>query len=306
MPELPDIEAYRHALTARVVGASLEGVTLASPFLLRTVDPRPDAAVGQPVVAVRRVGKRVVLEFPDALFFVVHLMIAGRLQWTDPGGKARKLNPRSGGLAAFRFTTGTLTLTEVSKKKRAKLHVVRGEDALAEHDPGGIEPLEADREAFVAAMTRTNHTVKRALTDPRILSGIGNAYSDEILHAAGLPPTRWTSRLTADEWAQLHDATREVLVTFRDRMIAELDGGFPAKVTAFRPDMAVHGRYGEACPRCGDPVQRIRYASNETNYCAQCQHGGKLLADRGLSRLLKGDWPKTLEELEELKTERRS
>jgi formamidopyrimidine-DNA glycosylase len=313
MPELPDIEAYRSALAARVVGSALTSAEVHSPFLLRTVTPAPRDVVGQRVKAVGRLGKRVVLSFDSDVHFVFHLMIAGRFKWADrdaskearePASKRggpKRPSPRSPALLTLGFETGHLTLTEVSKKKRAKLHVVQGDAALAEHDPGGLEPLGSHRDAFVAALTDENHTVKRALTDPRVLSGIGNAYSDEILHRAQLPPTRWTSRLSDAELTRLHDATQAVLVEFRDRMLLELDGAFPSKVTAFRPDMAVHGRYGQPCPVCQEKVQRIRYANNETNYCARCQNEGKLLADRSLSRLLKADWPKTLEELEDLK-----
>jgi formamidopyrimidine-DNA glycosylase len=307
MPELPDIDTYCHALRARVVGQPLTRVELLSPFVLRTVTPAPAAAEGRMVSAVSRLGKRVVLTFERELHFVIHLMIAGRLRFeaTGPGSKPLKpLSPRAGALFALHFPTGRLSLGEVSKKKRAKLHVVEGAAALHEHDPGGVEPLEVDLPAFRAALTAENHTIKRALTDPRVLSGIGNAYSDEILHRAQLTPVRWTTRLTDDDFARLFDATRTVLTEFRARMLAELDGGFPEKVTAFRPDMAAHGKYGQPCPVCSEPIQRIRYADNETNYCARCQNGGVLLADRGLSRLLKGDWPKTLEGLEELKRAR--
>ena len=301
MPELPDLEMYRHALRERLVGAELEAVQIASPSLLRTVTPSPRDLVGDTLEDVRRLGKRIVLAFEGDRFFVIHLMVAGRFAFTPPAKTPPKLTRRGGGLAAFRFGTGTLTLREVSKKKRARLHVVEGEAALAAHDPGGLEPLGLAFVDFAAALTRENHTLKRALTDPRVLSGVGNAYSDEILHAARLPPIRWTSRLTEADLQRLYDATQTVLTRFRDRMIEELAGAFPKKVTAFRPDMAVHGKYGEPCPVCEEPVQRIRYADNETNYCARCQNAGKLLADRSLSRLLKDDWPKTLEALEELR-----
>ena len=309
MPELPDIESYCHALRARIVDQRLTAFELVSPFVLRTVSPAPASAIGSHVRAVRRLGKRVVLSFEHDVHFVVHLMIAGRLRFesTGPGARPLKpLSPRAGGLFAMTFPTGRLSLGEVSKKKRAKLHVVQGEAALAEHDPGGVEPLEVDAATFRAALVAENHIIKRALTDPRVLSGIGNAYSDEILHRAQLSPVRWTSRLTDDQHARLYTATQTVLTEFRDRMITELAGGFPEKVTAFRPDMAVHGKYGQPCPVCADPVQRIRYADNETNYCARCQNDGVLLADRSLSRLLKGDWPKTLEGLEELKRARKA
>jgi formamidopyrimidine-DNA glycosylase len=307
MPELPDIDAYCHALRARVVGQPLVRFELLSPFVLRTVTPAPASAEGRLVTQVSRLGKRVVLSFEGELHFVIHLMIAGRLRFEPvvAGGKPLKpLSPRAGALFALHFPAGRLSLGEVSKKKRAKLHVVSGEAALREHDPGGVEPLEVDLAGFRAALTAENHTIKRALTDPRVLSGIGNAYSDEILHRARLTPVRWTTRLTDDDFGRLYDATRAVLTEFRERMIAELDGGFPEKVTAFRPDMAAHGKYGQPCPVCAEPIQRIRYADHEINYCARCQNDGVLLADRGLSRLLKGDWPKTLEGLEELKRER--
>ncbi|MCB9659638.1 MAG: DNA-formamidopyrimidine glycosylase family protein [Polyangiales bacterium] len=305
MPELPDIESYCHALRARVVGQPLEGFELLSPFVLRTVSPAPASVVGSRLLSVSRLGKRIVFSFEHDVHAVVHLMIAGRFRFEAATGKPPKpLSPRAGPLLRMTFPTGLLTLTEVSKRKRAKLHMVQGAVALAEHDPGGIEPLEVDAAAFRTALTAENHTIKRALTDPRVLSGIGNAYSDEILHRAELSPVRWTTRLSDDDFARLYAATRAVLTEFRDRMIAELDGGFPEKVTAFRPDMAVHGKYGQPCPVCSDPVQRIRYADNETNYCARCQNDGVLLADRSLSRLLKGDWPKTLDALEELKRAR--
>ncbi|MCA9535615.1 MAG: formamidopyrimidine-DNA glycosylase [Myxococcales bacterium] len=312
MPELPDIESYCHALRPRVVDQPLTAFELVSPFVLRTVSPAPASALGSHVRAVRRLGKRVVLSFEGDVHFVVHLMIAGRFRFesTGPSQKPQRpqkpLSARAGALFRMTFPTGRLTLTEVSKKKRAKLHVVAGEAALAEHDPGGVEPLEVDAATFRAALVAENHTIKRALTDPRVLSGIGNAYSDEILHRAQLSPVRWTSRLTDDQHARLYVATQTVLSEFRDRMITELAGAFPDKVTAFRPDMAVHGKYGQPCPVCAEPVQRIRYADNETNYCARCQNDGVLLADRSLSRLLKGDWPKTLEGLEELKRARKA
>jgi len=297
MPELPDIELYLHALEHHVVGEVLEDVRLASPFVLRSVEPPIGAVKGKHVRGVRRLGKRVVLELEDELFIVIHLMIAGRLRWKPPKQKI----PGRLGLAAFDFRNGTLFLTEASKKKRAKLHVCRGESALAEHDPGGLEPLEIDLGAFRGALTERNHTVKRALTDPRVFSGIGNAYSDEILHRAKLSPLLWTRRLTEEQLERLHEATQEVLREWVERLIAQHGDRFPDKVTAFRPEMATHGRYGQPCPVCGDPVQRIVFADRETNYCATCQTGGKLLADRSLSRLLKGDWPRSLEELESLR-----
>ena len=297
MPELPDILAYIAALEPRVVGRRLEKAALASPFLLRTFDPPLSAVVGKRVTGLRRLGKRIVFEMEDNLYIVFHLMIAGRLHWrprgTRPAGKTA--------LAAFEFEGGTLLLTEASSKKRASLHVVRGEAALAEFERGGLEVLSADLASFREALTRENHTVKRALTDPRLFSGIGNAYSDEILHAARLSPVKWTSRLTEEEIERLHRATRDTLAKWSQRFVGDAARAFPEKVTAFRPGMAVHGRYGKPCPDCGSPVQRIVYAENESNYCATCQTGGKLLADRALSQLLKGDWPKTLEELEERK-----
>ncbi len=297
MPELPDVELYLHALRERVVGQELRGVRIASPFVLRSVDPPIDEAVGKRVTGVRRIGKRIVLEQEPDLFIVVHLMIAGRFRWKEPGAKI----PGRLGLAAFDFEGGTLLLTEASKKKRAAIHVCRGESALACHDPGGIEPLEIDFTEFRSALTERNHTIKRALTDPRMLSGIGNAYSDEILHRAKLSPLVWTERMTDAQWQALYEATREVLTEWVERLVAQNADSFPVKVTAFRPEMAAHGKYGEPCPVCGDPIQRIVFADRETNYCATCQTGGKLLADRALSKLLKGDWPRTLEELESLR-----
>lgn len=297
MPELPDVELYLHALRSRVVGGTLNGVRLASPFVLRSVEPPIEEAVGKQVTGVRRLGKRIVLELEEDLFIVVHLMIAGRFRWKPPDAKI----PGRLGLAAFDFESGTLLLTEASKKKRAALYVCRGEAALEEHDPGGIDPLEIELDAFRNALAERNHTIKRALTDPRILSGIGNAYSDEILHRAKLSPLVWTQRMTEPEWQQLYDATREVLSEWVVRLVSQHADSFPEKVTAFRPEMAAHGKYGEPCPVCGDPIQRIVFADRETNYCATCQTGGKLLADRALSKLLKGDWPRTLEELESLR-----
>jgi formamidopyrimidine-DNA glycosylase len=297
MPELPDILAYRQAVEDRTRGKTLEAVRVGSPFLLRTVEPRLEEASGRKVRSVRRIGKRIVLELEGELFLVLHLMIAGRLHWKKRGAK---LGGRFN-LASFDFADGTLLLTEASKKKRASLHLVRGESALAEFDRGGLEVLEADLAAFRAALSRENRTLKRALTDPRLFSGIGNAYSDEILHAARLSPVKLTSRLSAEESERLFDATRETLMRWTARFLAEAAKAFPEKVTAFREGMAVHGRYGQPCPSCGSPVQRIVYAENEANYCAPCQTGGKLLADRALSQLLRGDWPKTLDELEERK-----
>jgi formamidopyrimidine-DNA glycosylase len=294
MPELPDIAVYVECLDRRVAGRTLERVRVSHPFLVRTFDPPLDAAFGKTVRGVRRLGKRIVFELEDELYLVLHLMIAGRLHWKGPGAKAAgKI-----GLAAFDFPTGTLTLTEAGTKRRASLHVVRGTAALARHDPGGLEVLEASASVFREVLRRHNHTLKRALTDPHLFSGIGNAYSDEILHRAKLSPLTWTSRLTDDEAGRLFEATRAILTEWTDRLRAEVGDGFPEKVTAFRPGMAVHGRFGQPCPECGTKVQRIRYADNETNYCPRCQTGGKVLADRALSRLLRDDWPKTIEELE--------
>ena len=301
MPELPDIELYRHALRSRLEGRTLERVRLASPFLVRSVSPRPDEAIGREVVGLRRLGKRIVWAFAGDLFFVIHLMIAGRFQWKKPGEKI----PGRIGLAAFDFENGSLLLTEAGSKRRASLYVVEGEAALADHDPGGLEPLDIDLEMFDARLRSENHTLKRALTDPHLFAGIGNAYSDEILHAAKLSPLQLTSRLGADHARTLYEATRRVLVEWRDRLIAETGDDFPAKVTAFREGMAAHGRFGKPCPACGTPIQRIRYEANEANYCPACQTGGRLLADRSLSRLLREDWPKTLEEMELQKTVRR-
>lgn len=297
MPELPDISAYIAALEPRVVGRRLESVRLASPFLVRSFDPPIREAEEKRVTAIRRLGKRLVFALEGNLFLVLHLMIEGRLHWRPPGSGLAGKNA----LAAFDFENGTLLVTETSSKKRASLHLVRGEEALRTFERGGVEPLEADRSAFAAALTQENHTLKRALTDPRIFSGIGNAYSDEILHAARLSPMKLTSRLAAEEVERLYDETHEVLSRWTDRFVEDAKKTFPEKVTAFRVGMAVHGRYGKPCPVCGSPVQRIVYAENEANYCAKCQTGGKLLADRALSQLLKSDWPKTLEELEERK-----
>jgi formamidopyrimidine-DNA glycosylase len=294
VPELPDITVYCERLAARVIGASLVRAVVVSPNLLRTADPPLEAAHGRTVTGVRRVGKRIVLAFEGDLFLVLHLMIAGRLRWRPSGAKI----PGKVGLAAFEFTTGTLVLTEASTHQRASLHVVPGEAALAALDPGGIEPLEATYERFHAALTRVNHTLKRALTDPAALSGIGNSYSDEILHRARLSPLTLTSRLTEAESRRLHEATRAILIEWTERLRRDVGDGFPEKVTAFRQGMAVHGRYKQPCPDCGAPVQRIVYAEHETNYCARCQTGGRRLADRALSRLLRGDWPRTLEEME--------
>ena len=301
MPELPDVEDYLAALRPRVLGERLERVRITGFSLLKTYDPPITAIEGEEVTGLRRIGKRIVLAFgagrgeTDTLFLVLHLMIAGRLRWREPGASV----PRRYGLAAFDFRDGTLLLTEAGTTKRAKLWVVAGEDALAAHDPGGLEVLDADRDTFVTAVTASNRTLKRALTDPRILSGIGNAYSDEILHAAGLSPVKRTQQLDHDELTRLYEAIRSVLTDWARRLAAERGDGFPENVTAFRDDFAVHGKYGEPCPVCGTPVQRIRYADNETNYCPRCQTGGKLLADRSLSRLLKDDWPRSIEDLED-------
>ncbi|HEX5764104.1 MAG TPA: DNA-formamidopyrimidine glycosylase family protein, partial [Woeseiaceae bacterium] len=297
MPELPDVELYLHALGSRIVGRTIERVRLASPFLVRSFDPPVSAIEGRSVAGLHRLGKRIVWELDDELFVVIHLMIAGRFRWKPPGAAV----PGKIGLAAFDFANGTVLLTEASPKKRASLHVVRGRAALKAHDPGGLEVLAATGAQFAERLRLENHTVKRALTDPRLFSGIGNAYSDEILHAARLSPLQWTSRLSDDDVARLFDATIRVLRTWTERLARETGDLFPEKVTAFREDMAVHGRYGRPCPECGSTVQRIRYADNECNYCATCQTRGKLLADRSLSRLLGADWPKTLEELERLK-----
>jgi formamidopyrimidine-DNA glycosylase len=294
MPELPDIVAYLEALESRVMGQRLTGVRVSSPSVLRTFDPPYDAAAGQPVTGLRRIGKRLVLGFPDDLFMVIHLMVAGRLRWTDPG----KPIPKKVGLLALDFEDGTLLLVEQGTKKRAGLWVLRGEDALAEEDRGGIEPLEMSVEDMKAALQKENRTIKRALTDPRLFSGIGNAYSDEILWEARLAPTLRTRSMSDEQMEALHAAIVTSLSDWTERLRREVGEGWPEKVTAFRPDMAVHGKFGEQCPRCGSPVQRIVYADNETNYCATCQTGGRLLADRSLSRLLKDDWPRHIDELE--------
>jgi formamidopyrimidine-DNA glycosylase len=297
MPELPDIELYLHALRPRIVEQRLERIRIASPFLVRSVDPPVDHAHGKMVIGLRRLGKRVVWQLEGDLFLVIHLMIAGRFKALDRGAKI----PGKVGLAAFDFPDLSLILTEAGSQRRASLYLVRGEAQLAAHDPGGLEVLTASVDQFAAALTRENHTLKRALTDPHLLSGIGNAYSDEILHAAKMSPMVLTSKLTPQQIEQLHAHTIGVLTKWRDELIAETGEKFPEKVTAFRDGMAAHGRYGKPCPVCGTPIQRIQYAANEANYCPTCQTGGKLLADRGLSRLLKDDWPKSLEELERRK-----
>jgi len=294
VPELPDVTVYVEALERRLAGQVLERIQVIGPSLLRSVDPPLVEAHGRRLLGFRRLGKRIVWELEDDLFLVLHLMIAGRLRWRKPGTKLnRKL-----GLAAFDFEAGRVLLTEASSRKRATLHLLRGEAAVSEHDPGGLEVLEADIEAFGERLLSENHTLKRALTDPHLFSGIGNAYSDEILHRARLSPVTWTRRLDAAQVERLFEATRATLLDWTARLRAEVGDGFPEKVTAFREGMAVHGRFKKPCPDCGAPVQRIAYADNETNYCAPCQTGGKLLADRALSRLLKKDWPRSLEELE--------
>jgi formamidopyrimidine-DNA glycosylase len=296
MPELPDIAAYLHALEQRILAQPLEHIRIASAFLLRTAQPPITEAEGQTVRELRRIGKRIAIGLDGDLWLVLHLMIAGRLHWRPPNAK---LGGRQN-LAAFDFPNGSLVLTEAGAKRRASLHLLRGPD-LSSIDPGGIDVLSCDLDSFRAALTHENRTLKRALTDPRILSGIGNAYSDEILHAAQLSPITLTHKLTPSEWQTLFTATRQTLTHWTGKLLHEASGAFPQKVTAFRPDMAAHGRFNQPCPRCGSPIQRIRYADNETNYCAQCQTGGKVLADRSLSRLLGADWPRSLAELEALK-----
>jgi formamidopyrimidine-DNA glycosylase len=297
MPELPDISAYIRALESRIVSQPLEHIRLNSAFLLRTAQPPLASVEGRTVRELRRIGKRIVIGVENDLWLALHLMIAGRLHWQAP---AAKLSGRRS-LAAFDFPKGSLVLTEAGTKHRASLHVLQGEESLRAIDPGGIDIFSGDLNSFRAVLTAENHTLKRALTDPRLVSGIGNAYSDEILHAAQLSPIMLTQKLEAHEWERLFAATRHTIEYWVDRLGAEAKVGFPEKVTAFRKGMAVHGRYGEPCPRCGDKVLRIRYADKETNYCARCQTGGKVLADRSLSRLLGSDWPRTLEELEALK-----
>jgi formamidopyrimidine-DNA glycosylase len=297
MPELPDISAYISALEKRIVGRTLERVRLSNPFLLRTVEPPLSSAEGRVVKGLRRIGKRIGIGLEGDLWLVLHLMIAGRLHWKK---REAKLGGRQN-LAAFDFPDGSLVLTEAGSKRRASLHVIRGEENLGSLDAGGIDVLESDLNSFRSVLTAENHTLKRALTDPRLLSGIGNAYSDEILHAAQLSPVTMTTKLKPQEWERLFSAARSTLKHWMDRLVAEAQEEFPEGVTAFRPEMSVHGHYGQPCPRCGDKVLRIRYADKETNYCARCQTGGKVLADRSLSRLLGSDWPRTLEELEALK-----
>ena len=300
MPELPDVTVYIEALSERVLNQPIQKIRIGSPFVLRSFDPPISAAEGKKVKALRRLGKRIVFELEEDLFLIFHLMIAGRFHWKPKGAKiARKY-----GQAAFDFPNGTLLLTEAGTKKRASIHLVRGQAGLQEHDPGGLEVFDASLEQFREALTRENHTLKRSLTDPGLFSGIGNAYSDEILHRARLSPIRLTKQMTEKEIETLYHAIRESLISWIDRLRKERNGRFPEKVTAFRSDMAVHGKYRKPCPVCGSRVQRIVHAENETNYCAKCQTGGKLLADRSLSRLLKDDWPRTLEELEEFRRAR--
>lgn len=293
MPELPDITVYIEALGSRIIGQNLERVRIPKPFLLRSVDPPLSAANGKRVTGIHRMGKRIVIELEDDLYLVIHLMIAGRLRWVPSGGKV----PGKIGLAAFDFSNGTLILTEAGTKRRASLWIVRGEESLREFERGGLEVLDANLDQFTEPLLRENHTLKRSLTDPRLFSGIGNAYSDEILHRARLSPVKHTLRLTEEEIARLFDATRAVLLEWTERLRQESKGEFPTGVTAFRDEMAVHGKFGKPCPVCGTPVQRIRYADNETNYCPRCQTDGRLLADRALSRLLREDWPRSIDEM---------
>jgi formamidopyrimidine-DNA glycosylase len=293
MPELPDVTVYVELIAAKTIGRKIERVRIASPFVVRSVDPPVRDVEGKMVREIRRIGKRIAIGLDDDLWIVIHLMIAGRFRWLKPGAKI----PGRLGLAAFDFENGTLVLTEAGTQRRASITVVRGEGSLADIDRGGVEPLEVDEKTFAEQLARENHTLKRSFTDPTLFSGIGNAYSDEIFHRARVSPIKLTSRLTPDEVTRLYHATREVLTEWTERLRNEAGGEFPAKVTAFHDEMAVHGKYGKPCPVCGSPVQRIRYASNETNYCARCQTEGKLLADRALSRLLKKDWPKSIDEL---------
>jgi formamidopyrimidine-DNA glycosylase len=295
MPELPDIIVYIEHLRTRLIGQVLQGVRLASPFLLRSVDPPIDAIIGKELVTIRRLGKRIAIGLEDDFFIVLHLMIAGRLHWKDPGSAL----PRKYALAAFDFANGTLLVTEAGSKRRATLHIVQGEEALRAHSAGGLEVMDGQLSTFRVVLTRENHTLKRALTDPHLISGIGNAYSDEILHRARLSPMALTHRLKEEEISALFNAIRTVLAEWTDRLREQTGANFPEKVTAFRPEMAVHGRFGKPCPVCGTAVQRIRYAENETNYCPRCQTQGKILSDRSLARLLNKDWPKSIEELEE-------
>jgi formamidopyrimidine-DNA glycosylase len=293
MPELPDVTVYIEALERRIVGETLLGMRFANPFILRSVQPRPAELAGKRVAGLRRVGKRIVIELDGGDFIVIHLMVAGRFRWLEKGAKI----PGKIGLAAFDFTSGTLVLTEAGTRRRASIHLVRGEDAVRAMDPGGIDVMAASPEEFREALLRERHTLKRSLTDPHLFSGIGNAFSDEILHRAQLSPVQLTTHLDDEEIARLHAAVRDTLADWTDRLRQEAGERFPEKVSAFREGMAVHGRYGQPCPVCGAPVQRIRYAENETNYCARCQTGGRVLADRSLSRLLKDDWPRSIDEL---------
>jgi len=293
MPELPDVTVYVECIVAKTLGRQIQKIRITSPFVVRSVDPPVSEAEGKTVREVRRIGKRIAIGLDDDIWIVIHLMIAGRFRWLKAGAKM----PGRMGLAAFDFENGTLVLTEAGTQRRASITLVRGESALADIDRGGVEPLEVDEKTFAEQLKRENHPLKRSFTDPTLFSGIGNAYSDEIFHRARISPIKLTSRLTAEDITRLYNATREVLTEWTDRLRSEAGGEFPAKVTAFHDEMAVHGRYGKPCPVCGSPVQRIRYASNETNYCARCQTEGKLLADRALSRLLKQDWPKSIDEL---------
>jgi len=293
VPELPDVTVYVEAIAARIVAQPLTRLRLGNPFVLRSVDPAPADLAGKSVIAVHRLGKRVVIELESDLFIIIHLMIAGRFKWLPAGARM----PGKMGMAAFDFPNGTLLLTEAGSKRRASIHLVRGEQAVVGHDPGGIEPLAMSFDEFRDALTRERHTLKRTLTDPHVFSGIGNAYSDEILHRARLSPVQMTTNLTADDLVRLFDAIRRTLSEWTGRLRAEAAVKFPEKVTAFRPDFAVHGRYGKPCPDCGTAIQHIVYSENETNYCARCQTGGRLLADRALSRLLHSDWPKSIDEL---------
>lgn len=302
MPELPDVTVYLEALAPRVLNQPLERLRIGNPFVVRSIDPPPDEVEGRRVRGLRRIGKRLVFELDDDLFVVVHLMIAGRLRWRERGVPI----PGKVGLAAFDFPTGTVLFTEAGSRRQASIHIVRGETALEAFDPGGLEVLDADPATFAERITRENHTLKRALTDPHILSGIGNAYSDEILHAARLSPMKQTQTLSSEEIERLYHATLETLRSWIARLREDAGDAFPEKVTAFRNDMAVHGRYGQPCPVCGAPVQRIVYARNEANYCSRCQTGGRLLSDRALSRLMRDDWPKTLDELESRRAEARA
>jgi formamidopyrimidine-DNA glycosylase len=299
MPELPDVELYLQALAPRVRTQRLDRLRLGNPFVVRTIEPPPSILEGRSVIDLRRLGKRIVFAFDGELFLVLHLMIAGRLRWRERGATI----PAKVGMAAFDFPDGTLLLTEAGARRQASIHIIRGAEALDAHDPGGLEVLGASLTAFADRLRRENHTLKRALTDPRIFSGIGNAYSDEILHAARLSPMKLTSALSEEEIETLYHTTRDTLTAWVNRLRAEAGDRFPEKVTAFRPDMAVHGKFGRPCPVCGSPIQRIVYARNEANYCSRCQTGGRLLSDRALSRLLRDDWPKTLDELEQRRKE---